>query len=365
MKPDLKVAIVHDWLVGGGAERVVYELHRMFPDAPIYTSYCTPEWRQKLDGKVITGFLQWGPFGRLRKFLPILRIWWFGRLRLGGYDLILSSSGAEAKGIKTKKPSLHVNYCHAPTHYYWSRYDEYLHNPGFPTGFNWLAKLGLRLLVWPLRKWDYKAAQRPDYMIANSLHTQAAIKKYYGRRSTVIHPPIDTDRFANVPPQKRAGFVIAGRQTPYKRIDLAVTACTQLGVPLTVIGNGPDHERLVRLAGPTINFVVNPPDEEVVKHFAAAEAFIFPGTDDFGITPVEAMATGTPVIAYKAGGALDYVTPTTGLFFEAQTTDSLIKALQQFKTNNYIQGDIKSAAQAYSTAVFHKKLRVELERVLQ
>ncbi len=365
MKSELKVAIVHDWLVGGGAERVVYELHQMFPEAPIYTSYCTDEWRERLHNKVITGFLQHWLFGRMRKFLPILRIWWFGRLNLEGYDLILSSSGAEAKGIRIKKPTVHINYCHAPTHYYWSRYDEYLQNPGFPTGLNWLAKLGLRVFVWPLRKWDYRAAQRPDYMIANSTHTQAAIKKYYDRDSVVIHPPIDTDRFASVPSQERKGFVIAGRQTPYKRTDLAVAACTTLGLPLKVIGTGPDHAKLVRMAGPTISFVVNPTDQDVAQYFAAAQAFIFPGTDDFGITPVEAMAAGTPVIAYKAGGALDYVTPKTGLFFHSQTTDSLMTALQQFKPQNYISGDIKSTAEGFNIAAFHKRLQAELERVLQ
>src|SRR6266542_3559276 len=189
-----KVAIVHDWLIGGGAERVVYALHQMYPEAPIYTSYCSPQWRQRMDGKVVTGFLQHWPFSRLRKFIPFLRIWWFTRLDLSGYDLVISSSGAEAKGIKVPKGTVHISYCHAPTHYYWSRYDQYLKQPGFGI-FDPLARLGLRLFVAPLRRWDFKAAQRPDYLIANSSHIQAEIKKYYKRDAVVIHPPVDIERF--------------------------------------------------------------------------------------------------------------------------------------------------------------------------
>jgi glycosyltransferase involved in cell wall biosynthesis len=363
---DLKVAIVHDWLIGGGAERVVLELHHLFPEAPIYTSYCTPEWRQKLDGKVITGWLQHWPLSALRKFVPPLRISYFTRLKLNGYDLVISSSGAEAKGIKVPEGTVHVNYCHAPTHYYWSRYDEYLAHPGFGP-FNWLARLGLKLLVSPLRKWDHKAAQRPHYILANSTHIQAEIRKYYGRDSVVVHPPIDTDRFMNIQSSaERTGFVVAGRQTPYKRIDLAVAACTALNLPLTVIGRGPDHAKLVKMAGPTITFVTNASDEAVAQYFANALAFIFPGLDDFGITPVEAMAAGTPVIAYKAGGALDYVIPgRTGEFFTEQTVESLNTALQQFNPKKYHSHDIKTNALQFNIENFRNNVQTELEHVLQ
>src|SRR5690606_13592710 len=160
-----KVAIVCDWLIGGGAEKVVLELHNMFPDAPIYTSYVTKRWKRELHGKVKTGFLQYWPFSKIRKYIPFLRILYFTTLRLKKYDVIISSSGAEAKGVKTRKDQVHVSYMHAPTHYYWGRYDEYIANPGFGR-FDWLARLGLKLLIGPLRRWDYKAAQRPDYIIA-------------------------------------------------------------------------------------------------------------------------------------------------------------------------------------------------------
>lgn len=347
-----KVAIVHDWLVGGGAELVVQELHTMFPNAPIYTSYATNEWRKKLDGKVITGWLQY--FGKLRKFLPVLRIWWFSRLDLSAYDLVISSSGAEAKGIKVKPGTVHVNYCHAPTHYYWSRYDEYLKSPGFGF-FDPLARLGLKILVGPLRKWDYKAAQRPDYIIANSSHIKKQIKKYYGRDSEVIFPPVDTHQFSTDIHQKRSGFIVTGRQTPYKRIDLAVRACSKLGLPLTVVGDGPDHAKLQKLAGPSVKFTGHVAFSELIKHVQRAEAFIFGGLDDFGISAVEALAAGTPVIAYRGGGALDYIHKDTGLFFEQQTSESLEKALGKFKSSDFDAARVSKSAEQFSKDHFRSK----------
>lgn len=424
-KLPLKVALVHDWLIGGGAERVVLELHHMYPDAPIYTSYCTPEWQQKLDGKVVTGWLQHWPFSILRKFIVPLRIWYFTHLDFSGYDLVISSSGAEAKGIVVPAGTVHVNYCHAPTHYYWSRYEEYLKSPGFGP-FDGIARIGLKLLVEPLRKWDYQAAQRPNYILANSNHTKLQISRYYGRESVVVHPPVDTERFnfadlsdstnitdssdingyaknfsstsnnndginhrdTNKPSSTRStiktnsestnnlsdnisrasgsgriGFVIAGRQTPYKRIDLAVAACTKLSLKLTVIGKGPDHASLVAMAGPTITFVTNASDNDVARYFASAQAFIFPGLDDFGITPVEAMAAGTPVIAYQAGGALDYVVSgKTGEFFSLQTVDSLAAVLKGFDPKNYHSHDIKMAAASFDTENFRQNFQAELKQ---
>lgn len=349
-KTPQRVVIVHDWLISGGAERVVLALHQMYPDAPIYTSYCTPEWREKMDGKVITGWLQ--HFGKVRKFIPFLRIWWFTHLNLEEYDLVISSSGAEAKGIKVREGVEHINYCHAPTHYYWSRYDEYMRSPGFGL-FDPLARIGLKLLVGPLRKWDYKAAQRPTAMVANSTHTQRAIQKYYNRKSEVIFPPVDLDRFKVTKPVKRKGFVIAGRQTPYKRVDLAIHACTKLNLPLTVIGRGPDHQHLLDIAGPTITFETNASDEDVARYFQQAEAFIFPGVDDFGIVAVEALSAGTPVIAFKAAGALDYIIPgQTGLFFEEQTVQSLCDTLKDFSSHSFDHTIIAKSAERFSPQEF-------------
>lgn len=355
----LKVAIVHDWLIGGGAERVVAELHAMFPDAPIYTSYCSDEWRRRLDGKVVTGFLQRWPFSRLRKFVGVLRIWWFTHLDFSGYDLVISSSGnGEAFGVRTPAGTVHLCYCHTPTHYYWRHYDQYMRRPGFGV-FDPLARLGLKLLVGPLRRWDLRASKRPDAFIANSTHIQRDIKQYYGRDSVVIFPPIDVARFTAVAqPGKRVGFVTMGRQAPAKRTDVIVEACTRLNLPLKVIGRGPDHERLVRMAGPSVTFLTDVTDAEMPAQLAGAEAFLFASFDDFGIAPIEAMAAGTPVIAYRAGGALDYVEPgKTGLFFDEQTPESLAAVLQTFDQQHFDHATIQRAAEHFSPEIFRASMQ--------
>ncbi|HEU5005144.1 MAG TPA: glycosyltransferase [Candidatus Saccharimonadales bacterium] len=349
-----KVAIVHDWFVGGGAEKVVLEIHKLYPEAPIYTSYISDEWRKRLEpAPIITGFLQKWPFSSMRKYLPILRIWWFSRLDFSDYDLVISSSGAEAKGIKTSQNTLHVNYCHAPTHYYWSRYDEYMQQPGFGR-FDPVARLGLKLLVGPLRRWDYQAAQRPDYVIANSNFIKSEIKKYYGREAYVIHPPVDVERYGGNVDEPRRGFITAGRQTPYKRIALAVEACSQLSMPLIVTGKGPDNRRLKKMAGKSVTFM-QADDEKLVHLFKTSQAFIFPGLDDFGIVAVEALAAGTPVIAYGQGGALDYVTKDTGLLFNEQTAKSLARALANFKPDSFNHEKIAKFASQFSAAEFRTK----------
>ncbi len=348
-----KIAIVHDWLYGGGAEQVVLELHQMFPDAPIYTSYCTPEWRKKLDNKVITGYLNHWPFTKLRKFLPLLRIWWFEHLDLSGFDLVISSSGnGEAKGIKTPKNTTHICYCHTPTHFYWRHYNQYLKHPGFGL-LNPVVRFALKLLVGPLRRWDYKAAQRPDFFIANSTHIQNDIQTFYGRDAVVIHPPVDVERFAKAKTTQRTGFVTMGRQVPYKHTDLIIKACNELRLPLKVIGRGPEHDKLVKLGGPTITFLTDITDQEMPDQLASAEAFIFAAYEDFGIAPIEAMATGTPVIAYKAGGALDYVLEgQTGIFFDSQNTESLVSALRGYSSRKFTTGNIRTMATKYSSKEF-------------
>lgn len=358
-----KVAIVHDWLVGGGAEKVVEQLHILYPEAPIFTSYCSPEWRQKLaPGRVITGYLQHWPFSRLRKFLPVLRQRWFAKLDLGQYDIVITSSGAEAKGARVRPEALHINYCHAPTHYYWLRYDEYIKHPGFGV-LDPLARLGLKLLIGPMRRWDYAAAQQADVMVANSNYIKEMVKRYYKREATVIHPPVDVERFKVAERLPRKGFVVAGRQTPYKRIDLAVAACTKLNARLLVIGKGPAHRQLQSMAGPTVSFLEHVSDSQLPMMFQTAEAFIFPNVDDFGITPVEAMAAGTPVVAYQAGGALDYVVPgKTGEFFKDQTIESLAAALKKFKPASYKPAAVARHAEQFAPERFRKEIQALVEK---
>ncbi len=353
-----KVAIVCDWLTGyGGAERVVLELHKMLPGAPIYTSQYDPtkiDWFK--DADVRTTWLQKLP-NSLRKFLPVLRALAFSRLDLREYDLVITSSGAEAKFIKKLKSSAkHICYCHSPTHYYWIRYDDYMQNPSFGK-LNWLARFGLKMLAGPMRRWDYKAAQRPNVFIANSNYTKQNIKKFYNRDSTVVHPPVDIERFKLNAQIERHGFLTAGRQTYYKRIDLAVAACTKLNLPLKVIGNGPEHDRLVKMAGPTIEFLTDVNDVDMPRYFQQAMAFIFPGKEDFGIVAVEAMAAGAPVIAYKAGGALDFVVPgQTGEFFEQQTEESLVNVLKTLDKTNYQYDQLVFNANKYNASEFSKRI---------
>ncbi len=364
----MKVAIVCDWLTGiGGAERVVLALHELYPKAPIYTSQYDPEkidWFKSAD--VRTTWLQKLPTS-MKKFLPLLRAWTFSRLDLSEYDLVISSSGAEAKGVKTGPNTIHVCYCHSPTHYYWIRKDEYLKNPGFPFGLNWLAKLGLRVLDEPLKRWDRHAAKRPDFYITNSQHSNAMIKKFYKRDSVVIHPPVDYDRFKlKNPDTLRHGFVIAGRQTPYKRIDLAIKACNKLKVPLVVIGDGPEHKKLEKIAKRTITFLTDVNDLKIVEQFQSSLGFIMPNMDDFGIVAVEALSAGTPVIAYKKGGALDYIKDgSNGVFFNVQTVSNLVSALSKCLDKKFNYQKISDNAKVFSKDNFKENFREYITKLIK
>lgn len=355
------VAIVHDWLYGGGAEKVVEQLHALYPEAPIYTSYCSDEWRERLDNKVVTGYLQKWPFSRLRKFLPLPRQWWFANLDLSEFDLIISSTGnGEAKFARAQGDAKHICYCHTPPHFYWRKYEQYLKNPGFGS-FDWLARLGLKLLVKPLRKRDYKAAQKIDHFIANSTHIQGDIEKFYGRNSVVIHPPVNIESFSKIKhdnPPKDATFIYWGRHVPDKRIDIAIAACNELRLPLLVIGEGVETESLKNMSGSTISFTGRVSDEKLIEFASSAKAFIFPSEEDFGIAPVEALAGSLPVIAYKAGGALDYVIDgETGIFFDQQNADSLMKVLADFDTNKFNRSKMQSTASLFSIENFHTKMK--------
>lgn len=364
----MKVALVCDWLTGvGGAERVLLALHELYPDAPIYTSQYNPaeiDWFK--DADVRTTWLQKLPKS-LKKFLPMLRALAFRGLDLSEYDLVISSSGAEAKGVKTGPNTIHICYCHSPTQYYWIREKEYLSNPGFPRGFNWLAKIAFRLLNKPLKQLDKQASKRPNFYLTNSNHTKDMIKKYYKRDATVIHPPVDTDRFKlRANPPLRHGVIIAGRQTPYKRFDLAVEACNELKVPLIVIGDGPDHRRLQKLAGRSVTFLSDVNDLAIVEHFQSSLLFVLPNMDDFGIVAVEALAAGTPVVAYKKGGALDYVIPgKNGLFFEQQKASSLKKAISEGLKKSFDYNAVSDTAKQFSVANFKENIKSYIKETVQ
>lgn len=357
----VKVAIVHDWLTNmGGAEPVVLEIHKLFPKAPIYTSvYDKDKMTAFADCDVRTTYLQkvLPKFLRYKHVLwPVLRAHAFRKLDMSEYDLIISSSTAESKSVKKRPDATHICYCNTPTRYYWSHYEE------FKNSFNFgpLTFL-IRPFIPPFVKWmrrlDLKAVAGVDYFMANSNEVKRRIKKYYGRDSTVVFPAVDVERFSNIKYQisnmPRSGFVIWGRHVPYKRFDLAIKACNELNLPLTVIGTGPETKKLQKLAGPTITFTGRVSDEELVQLAHSAEAFLFPGEEDFGIAPVEAMAAGLPVIAYRSGGALDYVIEgETGLFFNEQTVDSFISVLKKFNASLFSAELVRKSTNKFSYKEF-------------
>ena len=306
------------------------------------------------------------PFTSLRKFLPLLRQWWFASLDLSDYDIVISSTGnGEAKFIKTKSGAIHICYCHSPVHFYYRKYNQYLKNPGFGK-LNFLARLGLKTLVKPLKQRDYNAAQKVDYFIANSNHINDDIKEFYNRDSVTIQPLINTKLFKNAKPNKlnTLSFIMWGRHVPDKHMDIAIKACNELKLPLTIIGKGPITEELKKISGDTITFTGFIDDDQLVKEAEKASAFIFPSLEDFGIAPVEAMSAGLPVIAYKGGGALDYVTPgVTGEFFDEQTVESLVQALKDFDPKKYDQKTIRKTADQFSTENFNKKILAFVDKV--
>lgn len=330
-----KIAIVHDWLTNmGGAEPLVLEIHKLFPNAPIYTSVYDAEKMTAFEGiNVRTTELQEKLPKKLRfkhVLWPTLRAKAFPKLDLSEFDIIISSSSAEAKSVKKTRPGqIHIAYVHTPPRYYWSHYEE------FKKEFNFgaltpLIRPFIPVLVRKMRKLDLAATKDIDIFIANSTVTSQRIKQYYNKPSTVVYPPIEVAKFTPPPTGKREGFILWGRHVPYKRFDLAVQACTQLGIPLTVAGQGPDTERLKSLAGPTVTFAGRVSDKELVRLSHTHKAFLFPNEEDFGMSAVEALAAGMPVIAYKKGGALDIVQDgETGVFFTHQTVEDLAGAIKR------------------------------------
>ncbi len=380
----MRVALVCDWLTAvGGAESVLLSLHQMYPDAPIYTSKYSPkniDWFK--DADVRTGFLQIFP-NCLRRFISPLRQFYFSHLDLSDYDLVISVTGAEAKAVKTRKGK-HLCYCHVPTQYYWGMYDDYIKNPGFGI-LNPIARLGLRLLVKPLRKKDFAAAQQPDQFITISSYAAELINKYYKREAVVINPPANLDRISSPTSVSRknsttkgdfsttkdhnseknqaktkANYITTSRQVNWKRLDLCVKACIKTGDNLTLIGDGPEHSNLVRLAKGTSNirFLPTMSQAELGQYLSTSDAFLFPSLEPFGLAPIEAMSAGIPVLAYQAGGALDYIEPDkNGIFFDKQTVSSLSNAMQKFKQNKWSPKEIKKSAEKYDQSVFKKKMR--------
>ncbi|MCH8519112.1 glycosyltransferase [Candidatus Gracilibacteria bacterium] len=426
MKQDLKnkkIAIVCDWIKDwGGAELVLSHMLEIFPQADIYTSIfyqknnplfqnyeVLPYGREGVTDKpkIFTSFIQKIPIlGKSHKLALTLRPLAFEGFDLSSYDVVISSTSAESKGIITKPQCLHICYCHTPTRYFWSHYHEYLNMMEFGV-LNPLAKWLMPKLIGPLRKWDFIAAQRPDYFVANSKNTAKRIEKYYKREAIVIYPGIDTSEFPesshktplSILSGKERGncdslsplegeswrevskreqfYLVVGRCIPYKKFDLLVEAFNQNGKKLICVTNTDNklYRKLKNISNPNIEWKLGISRDETQELFASAKAFVFPPEEDFGLVPLEAQAYGTPVIAYEKGGALETVisphntslnsllsgemqsqNTATGLFFMEQTSESLNDAIEQFETMEFDSELIKKHAQNFSKACFQEEL---------
>jgi len=351
----MKTAIVHDWLVTyAGADRVVDQIHQSFPDAVIYTLVYDktkfPAHFQAYD--VRTSYLQKLPFAtKIYKNLLPLMPGAFERLDLTEYDLVISSSSCCSKGIITRPDAVHVCYCHTPTRYLWDFYYTYVNN------LSWIKRKLIPPMIHKMRIWDRLAADRVDFFIANSRYISQRIKKYYRRDSTVIYPCVHMNEFTIEQPEDY--YLLVSRFTYYKRIDLAIAACTKLGKKLMIIGGGEEEKKLRAIAGTTVEFKGKLSDEEVKQAYSHAKAFLFPGEEDFGITPVESMSAGCPVLAYGKGGVTETVLDEkTGLFFHEQTVDSLVECIERFEQKgvSYTREQIRAHSLQFSEERFRKEI---------
>jgi glycosyltransferase involved in cell wall biosynthesis len=336
--------------IPGGSEKVVLQLLELFPEADIYTTVYDPEpWPDAIrKARVHTSFLDRLPaadrlYPRLLPFMNAA----FESFDLRGYDLVLSSNHACAKNVITAPGTLHVCYCHTPMRYAW--------DPGFFAGeeLGLVERALLPLLVGRLRRQDATASARPDAYIANSRHVAARIRKYYRRDSTVIHPPVDIERFLGAPRRHDGYYLFLGRLVPYKRADLAVAACARLDRPLKVVGSGRGGESLAELAGPQTELLGWVEDDALGEIVAGARALLFPGEEDFGMVPVEVQAAGVPVIAYGRGGAADSVVDgVTGILYEKPGVDSLCAAIERSEATSFDEEELRRGVAKFSPERF-------------
>ncbi|MFA5359171.1 MAG: glycosyltransferase [Patescibacteria group bacterium] len=361
----MKVALIHDHLVQyGGAEKVLKAFQDIFPEAPIFTLlYDSKTMGNDFAKKDIRpSFLQDMPFAikKYQWYLPMMPMA-TERHDLNDYDLVLSSASAMAKGVITGPKTLHICYCHTPTRYLWTDTHSYLRELKASP----LLKKFLPFYLTRLRKWDRLAADRVDNFIANSHNVAARINKYYRRNSEVIYPPVETEKFYQAD-QLNHYYLAGGRLVPYKRFDIIVQAFNKLGIPLKIFGTGPEEARLRKMAKSHIEFVGKISDQRKAELCAHCLGFINPQEEDFGITAVEAMAAGRPVIAYPVGGALETIIPgVTGEFFDEQTWESLSDAVIRFKPEKYDSKKIRQHAQNFGVEEFKKRITDYIEKTYQ
>ena len=363
-----KVAIVTDWLTTyGGAEKVVLTASEIFPEAPIFTSqYSEKEVDWFSNKQVKTGWLNIFP-AKMRKILPVGRVLYFRNLgkKLKDFDVIISICCAESKGLNLSEKQLHISYLQGPPiQYYWGMYDDYVNNPGFGK-LSFLVRFFFKILVNPLRKNDFKLAQKPDFLIANSSYSKDEISKYYKRDASVVFPPVEVDKF-KLERNKKDYYITTSRQVNWKKLDLAVEAFSKNGKKLVLVGGGAEHQKLVELAGDAknIEFIPRISDPlELSKIVAEAKGFVFPSLEPFGIAPIEALATGTPVLAFDQGGVQDYIKDgENGIFFDKQSSSAILKAVEKFEKTSFDAKKVSESAKKFSKENFKKNFEEEIKR---
>jgi glycosyltransferase involved in cell wall biosynthesis len=358
----MKIAVVHDYFTQlGGAEKVAEELMRLLPGAALHSTVALPDRLPPglLDVPITTSWMQRLPgMSQHYRLYFLLYPMAVPSLDLSGYDLVLSSSSGYAKGVHTDRDAIHVCYCHTPMRWAWS-FESYSAREQMGAA----KRLLLPHLVRALRQWDIGASRQPDHFIANSRTVAGRILRAYGRIAEVIHPPIDLGRFRPAP-QQDDYYIVLARLVSYKRIDLAVQACSQLGRRLLVIGDGPDRERLMAIAGKTVSFLGHLSDAEVEHHAAHCRALIFPGEEDFGMAPLEVAAAGRPTIAYRAGGAVETIVDgVTGIFFDRPEPGDLAAAITRFEHIEWSPTTLRKHAENFGIDIFQARMRAFLAKV--
>jgi len=358
----MRIAVVHDYFTQlGGAEKVAEELMRMLPQASLHATVALPECMPaSLAGvPVVTSWMQQLPMmQRYYRLFFLLYPLAVRSLDLTRYDLVISSSSGYAKGVRASRDAMHICYCHTPMRWVWS-FDKYSAREAMGAVKRWL----LPMLIRGLRHWDEGASRQPDHFIANSRAVAQRIFHAYGRHAEIIYPPIDLDRFRASSEQEEY-YLVLSRLISYKRIDLAVEACTRLGRRLLVIGEGPDRARLMAAAGPTVRFLGRLSDGEVEHYAARCRALLFPGEEDFGMAPLEIAAAGRPTIAYRAGGALETILDgTTGVFFDRQEPGDLAAAIERFEHMDWSRAALRRHAESFSIDNFQARMHAFLAHV--